>query len=88
MDFTWGIFLSKNKINQTNVLELKVISYILINHLNNLLLKGFGNQDNLLFACGCYNIFPQRMCNMEIQDADFVTDVVHLNYSMRCTKNM
>lgn len=45
MDFTWGIFLSKNKINQINVLELKVIPYILINHLHHLLLKGFDNQD-------------------------------------------
>lgn len=45
VDFTWGIFLSKNKINQTNVLELKVISCILINHLHDLLLKGFDNKD-------------------------------------------
>lgn len=45
MDFTWGIFLSKNKINQTNVLELKVIPYILINHLHDLLLRGFDNHD-------------------------------------------
>lgn len=85
MDFTWGIFLSKNKKkNQTNVLELKVISYVLVDHLHDLLLKGFGYQDNLLFACGCYHIFPQRTCNMEIQEADFVTDMVHLNNSMRC----
>lgn len=46
VDFTRGIFKKIITIkNQTNVLEIKVMSNILINNLHDLLLKGFDNQD-------------------------------------------
>lgn len=47
MDFTWGIFLKKNKNKKSQICfgNKTVTSNILINHLRGLLLKGFDNQD-------------------------------------------